>query len=507
MTIKSIGLRSILQNTIRLLAPTPPIGGLAVTDSAIQFLEFRGGKEFERSLRLPPGVVEEGKVKDKKQFVDLLKKLHEQIVPDGRKLLQVILTIPGRNAYVQSFTVSRFAETNIAEAADLNMRMISPMNIEDAYYSWQKVGEASVSTNQIELLGAFVHKGVADDVTSALREGGYGVAAVEFSDLSIVRNLAVLGVIETNLPYMIVDVSQEGLSFMVVRGNNLHFSYFYAWSSVRGEERSITLDAVKRALETEVQKILNFYSSRWGGQIKNVIVVTPTLGDELLQVFRGDALAAYFYKLDAQLVGLDKISAVRGAALRGAIPRVDDVFISLSSVGAARAFEQDQILRFISVWRNVLLVTAAFILFTFAATDLYLGKSALRIADVDTIDLHQPETVEFLQLQEQAREFNALVDSVAEARKAGYNTSSLLKKLDELAGARIDFDRLFVQEIAGSSLINGSAPSTDEIIEFKNRLLKQPQFTAVDLPLSSIVERSDGQFAFTVTFTVGSFEF
>lgn len=150
--------KKTLRNFNRLIFPTPQIGGLEITDSVINFYDLSYGSAPVASLRLPPGIVEDGKVHrgEETNFTEALRTIHSQITVDSKKIINIILTLSGNDVYVQSFNVSKAAESNLTEAAELNLRMISPMPIEGAYYGWQKIADTGGPGGVIELLGAFM---------------------------------------------------------------------------------------------------------------------------------------------------------------------------------------------------------------------------------------------------------------------------------------------------------------------------------------------------------------
>ena len=430
---------------IRLLSTSPQIGGLEITDSGIHFLGIKKDGFTTASLRLPPGIIESGKVKEgqKPNLVSALKNIHSQLSADSKKIINIVLTLPDSNIYIQSFNVSSVAEENLVEAADLNLRMLSPIPIESSYFGWQKIGESEAGGGAIELLGAFAPASNIDDMVFALHEAGFGMAAVEFASLSLVRRLKELKAIDKNLPYLIIHVTAEGLDFIVVRNGSLYFDYFYPWSFIQGDGRNISLDSLKEVMEAEVGKVFNFYLGHWGSQVKNVLVVTPALSDEFKNI-----LGEKFPSLAVEVVNAKGITAAYGAALRGKLPRGEDIDISLTSETAANIFEEEQILRFISVWRNVLFTVVGFILLVFAITDIYLGGTADEVAGKgDPTVTRQAELSELKQLESKAGDFNRIVLLVGSARNLSRDISPFLIHLNNLAGQKISAVKLFLSSV------------------------------------------------------------
>ena len=55
--------------------------------------------------------------------------------------------------------------------------------------------------------------------------------------------------------------------------------------------------------------------------------------------------------------------------------------------------------------------------------------------------------------------------------------------------------------------INGVASSENAAVDFKNRIAALPQFSEVNLPLSSISKTNEGQIFFNLGFKVNNLEF
>ncbi len=486
---------------VRLLSPSKPVGGLEISDTALRFLEFHGDKPVYASLRLPPGIIENGKVKDRVNFVAALRSLHGQIISEPRRLVNVIVTIPANDVYVQAVAITKVAEADLAEAADLNLRMISPIDISTAYYGWQRIGNSVASQNgqgQIEILGAFVPSIVVDEFVSSIREAGYGIAAVEFSTLSLARNVFAANMFKYDAPYLVIQVHPAGIYFMVLRSHNLAFNYFAPWNAAQGEGRVISVESAKNLAILETQRIFNFYTSHWGGQIKNVAIIASTLGPEL-----AEAVTSRFPGTEIETFGGDAATSVQGAAIRGLIPRVRDFDISLTSVSVHEAFRAEQTLRFLGLWRSITVTVFAALLAFFVGSDIYLRSIAQSVATSSGANVQQPEVTEYLKLKAQAEEFNKLVRLAVSARAGERKTAWLVDKVNQLASAGgVIINRLYIQSPDQPVVIIAEAANEDAAVSFKNQLEAVTQLAQVTFPLSGITTKPGGTVTFTITFSV-----
>ena len=204
--------------------PEPPIAGLEISDSAIYLAEFKKGSPIIRANLLPPGVVEGGRVKNKAKLVSLLRELVGASY-GGRKL-GFVLTIPSSDVFIQTVNLPAIALRNLDEAAELNVRMVSPLRQGEFYCDWQRIRRDEAEGGPIELLGVFISRETIDGFSDCFREADLSLVAIEFTSLSLVRLLANKKFTQPMKPYLIAEIRPEGTTFMLVFNNQLLFHSF-----------------------------------------------------------------------------------------------------------------------------------------------------------------------------------------------------------------------------------------------------------------------------------------
>lgn len=492
--------KSIQKRIFQIVKPMPAIGGLSLSDSSIKYFEFRGGKERSVSLRLPPGIIVSGKIRDRENLIAALKAIHLEVSKGKKNTMQVVLTLPTSDVYAQTFTMPSVSEQGTEEAASLNLQMISPLDIKTAYYGWQTIGEQEGNRKQLEVLGAFVPKDVVDPIVTALQEADYGVVAVEFSSLSLVRSVHALGMFSEDVPYVVLEVSAEGLDLIITKNGGLYFDYFYPWSFIQGSEQGITIEKLGEVIESEVRKMLHFYVGHWGSQIGDIIVVAPSMWRRLHDIVR-----ERFPQLNVDVVVPRKVGSSHGAALRGLTPRSEDTDISLTTVSAKRVFERDQIVRFVVGWRRLLAIVFGFMLALFIFVDIFLGTFSTEGDGPITTGGAEMRSVE--EVKAKVQEFNSMVALVRNAKVNDNTISPLFILLSELGGSSVQYDKIHFPGVGKQMVIEGTVRKEADVIDFKNKIEGVVQFTDIDLPYSSIIAMKDGRFSFTLRATVTSLDF
>src|SRR5690349_21170918 len=103
-----------------LLTAPSSIGALEFSATSLKYVLIRNNTVTQASLRLPPGIIESGKIKNQGLLIQALKNLHLQIA-SANKPLTVIGVVPQSLVYTQSFTVPLVAPNQMSESIMLNL--------------------------------------------------------------------------------------------------------------------------------------------------------------------------------------------------------------------------------------------------------------------------------------------------------------------------------------------------------------------------------------------------
>ncbi|MBI2013601.1 MAG: pilus assembly protein PilM [Candidatus Colwellbacteria bacterium] len=504
--MKKIDLGNAFYLLNKVLMPPSTVGGLQITNSIIRFLELapssaKGDFVLKRdvSLRLPPGILESNRIKDTVLFIQALKELRKRIGIKPKKLVDVILTIPAGDVFVQAFTVPILAEDKLKEAVDLNLKAISPIPIDRSYYSARKIGKTMEGGGQYEFLGTFVQQDVMDEFADAVEVAGFGIAAVEFSSVGFARTLISAGAVSDNKPYLIVKITQDGVIFLILKNGELYFNYFHPWEKIMEEGGGVSLDSIFSVVRLEMQRLLNFYSQRSEGRIKDAVIISPAYGEEL---------ANFIYKehpyINIQYVNSqqENFHGVRGAAERGLLPRHKDTNINLMGPHRLGAYLRNQILAFVVFWRSILAVSLGFLLALFISANIILTKEVERSEELIAINLGTAEFAELDSLKASAAEFNDLVKVLQGVRGELQHSAEFIDEINNARSGEVVLERLNLNFTASSGLLRGNAVNERAILAFRDRLLAMESLEDINMPLADIVTQPTGRVAFLVSFRI-----
>jgi hypothetical protein len=497
------------RNLLTFLRVRSTIGGLEIGDIALRYTLLEGSSWRLHSLRLPPGIVDGGAIKDYPQFVEALKALKVQILgaPDARKSLNVVVSLSSINVYSQVFSLPTVVGGNLEKAIQLNVQMISPEDATKSYAGWQLVSGGDKSVH-LEVLSAFINKAVVDDVKRALKESGFIVYSLESRALSLARLIRKLSAgFDPARSYIAINVDSNGIQFLIVRHGQLYFEYFTAWRDVEMEGHQISQSALEDVIVRNLHQVLNFYTAHWTDPAQEIIVSAAAVNDIVVgAVQKTSSVPVRGLVLSAmpQQVEPDWYVAV-GCGLRGLIARREDTDLSLLGTSAQDEFRRYQTLAFLRFWRVVVPISLSVLLVAFIGVQSFFRYLDSQLADQLARASTGPDQQLMLRnLREHIDEFNHLVANIGKVRRGTlhlYAVFEVTKAVFDKRGATIVS---FSYPSSDSRIqINARAKSEEDVTNIQKDLSGTPGFTDVDIPISAVTPVAQG-FSFTVSFLYAS---
>lgn len=481
-----------LSKFLSMLSQTPPVGGLEITEGFLKFSLLSGKNVTTAYLKLPPNIIAKGKIINLEQFKEALGVLRNKIsgIYNKKEKVNVIVSLPFSQTFLQVFKIPAVAEKGLNEAIQLNMQMVSPIAIEAAHYDSEKIGE-EIGTGQYEFLGAFVQASESDVFSTALKEAGYNPLAIEFSTLSLARFFGEAGHgFDLNRSYLVINVTEDGIDFLILRNGKLNFDYFISWRTIQGAEKTVTEQNFNYSLQRSFQQILNFYSGKWGNDLKTTIILAQGGVLEIIgKVANSFGLEAAPFSL-SDFPNLDLSWTISlSLALRGSLPRGADKFITLGDLDTEDEYRNEQIKTFSRFWRNMAISTLGFFLLILIFSNSFLKRSLSRIeADNFSSGISSQSQVmtDLAELKGKAQAFNRLAEAIRESSGERVVWSDFFEKIYVLAGNDIEISRIFYQSENVPIVLSGKGKSVEAILAFRDRITEEKNFSGVNLPLSNV---------------------
>jgi len=489
-----------LKDWQKLLVPEFTISAISIEDRMVRVFCF--DKEINKVIKagkyaLPAGIIKEGILQKPEELKSFFNSLKNKLWPK-EKNIWIVLSLPSVNFFINILSIPELDEERFKEAIAFNTQMISPLPFEESYFDWEDWG-SSDEEGEREVFVALGVKKQIDSYIEILKETGFNVVAVEPLALSLAR--FDYQFLEKEKPILIIDLRLEGIEFIITEGEKLIFFDFDSWQEIFGKDipPAITLERLKKHIASEIPMLLNFYSLKR----KKIIQRFIFLGFNTQLI---NALVKWIqtqYQLTPLQFDLPKNLSrasgdwfgVIGSALRGLIPRNEDVLVSLAPVGTEQNYEQNHFLSIISLWSKVAITVCLIMVFLFGLIDNIFFRNIQEKYQQAIASPLDPKTREKeLSLARDAKEFNELVSKFTQVQKYEKDWNKVLATIFQEAGSSlVDIKRILVSALPANNItVQGQASKKDFIVKFKNALDKSQLFSDISLPLSALVETSEG---------------
>jgi len=491
----------ILKYFFERLSLKPIIGGLEISDSALRFVAIRKNKVvFTLAVKIPPGVLKEGRVQSVDQFSQILKNLHENIIPrKPNQIIQTVVAIPSNLVYTQNFTIPNVGKEQFEETARLNLETISPTSLDKTYANWQLIKE---TVDHYELLGAFSEKAVIDQYKNLFEEAKFNPVVFEFPGLAFGRLLERVKEIKDQ-PVLTLWVSSDGLNIFSFIDGSLYFDYFRSWRSIQGEAREILKSVFENAVTEDIKRFINFTQSRFKEGFKDVYIIAPGLEAEIKNILENRlGLSGTPFVLSAFALSPIWYAAL-GSAIRGAQGRSEDTSINLNPGSSAKLVFEERVLNFTRLWRNIFAGVLVALVFIFGISAVYfvnLSKSVSGQLASLTADSRQKELNLLL---DQVKNFNALVLGIKDARSQNNFGYQFFSDIRELAAKnQVTLDTIEIVSADEPVNIIAHTADSETVIKFKNALVADQRFIEVNLDPLQNNPLPDNSVSFNLSFRV-----
>jgi type IV pilus assembly protein PilM len=203
--------------------------GLDISDLSIKLVQLkkRGDKikiQAWGKICLPPGLLENGEIKNKEKLAAAIKKLVRY--PDFGRVnsSEAIICLPEGKTFLKIIEIEKEI-IDKKKAIESELQKHVPLPIESLDYDWQTIGDSSRSN--LILVGA-APKNIINEHISLLQEANFSAAAIETEPVSICRCL-----LEEENPkyktgnkknYAIINVGAIDSSLTVYSKNTILFS-------------------------------------------------------------------------------------------------------------------------------------------------------------------------------------------------------------------------------------------------------------------------------------------
>lgn len=497
-------MKKFARRFLSLLLVRSPAAGLEVSDQVARLVYFDRRVWQMHAVRLEPGILEKGVVKNRAGLVAAFAALKERAQKKkGGKMMNVVVCVSSVASYIQTFSLPVVEGENLNDAIALNLQMASPLEARESYSGWQMIGE-DAKAHQVQILGAFVERNVVDGIVDALYEAGFLAIAVESRALALARMLREKGAgIEAGKAYVFVDVGNAGVDFLIVRNGALYFEYAVPWRDLMDEKGEIVVASFEAMFAASVRQVVNFYHRQWAEEPLDAIILSAVALEANAEKAVAEAAvgvpSARLTLVMGQPVSSEWLTAL-GCSLReqGEGGAGGDHEISLLGDESRDRLRAEQFSAFLRFWRAAIPVSLGFLILIFVGAYILLQNTRSGIESRGNSQFGTGEASTVANLQAQATSFNQLTALVVAAEGSANPKSAMLHTVTDLATAsHVTVNHVLFQSFSVPIRLSGSAEGQDAALAFQQALTKNPHVSAVNLPLTEI--QTNGT---TVTFSI-----
>lgn len=469
------------------------IAGLAVLEDSLVYMLYRPapegislsafGEEF-----IPNGVIVDGLLHDEEQYTTALKQLFNTI--SNPHTSSVILSIPPQRLWMATLEFPQTLDRkSLTEAIDLYAEFSLPFPKEQSYIDWEIVDGDALSGIQRVMVGA-VCKEYIDPYLEVFKKEEFTAIAVESHLMSVAH---CMGSGRT----LFVIVYPSGVHMGAYIDKIFRFQRFVPWKHVQRKKDEEKDPA--SALCDEIQNMLHFLRTEPHApfETENIILVaSQDFRNSFMEFIGHDPLSALFKSGNDEMLSPAQ-TIVRGAALRGLLPRKDDTIMSFTAVGTEKIYERKRALSFSAFFEKlaiglsmffILLYTGSFFLVTTLASRAESRQVAQGVISQDIINV-----------QDEAKRFNQTVDEISKLAERSPRWEKLFKQIAHLSNPGIVITSLSVDDPSNVTL-TGVAANRDALLQFKAAINSSHVFRDIELPFTLLITKENLPFRLSLFF-------
>ncbi|HEX4104398.1 MAG TPA: hypothetical protein VHZ04_02895 [Candidatus Paceibacterota bacterium] len=475
--------------------------GLEVSDEVVRIARFDGKVWRMDAARLEPGVLTNGKIVKRPEFLAALSAFKAKVGKGKGKTMNVVVCLSSLPAYTQVFSLPTVKGESLDKAVELNLQMASPLGAGEAYSGWQIVGRDEGAA-KVEVLASFVEKKAVDEMVDVLFEAGFLTMAMESRALALTRVLREKGAgVDAKSAHIFINIDNTGLEFLVIRHGELYFEYTNPWHDLADDKGNIAEGKFEATLAGSIRQVTNFYRQHWTDPLEGIIFSTVALEPQTERVIAESATvpAAHLTLVMGQAISSEWLVAL-GASIRGMGLEAKDHEINLLGAESLDRFREEQLLHFMRFWRVAVPVTLGLLVLTLFAANFLLGSTRATIEMRSNLNVNNEDSQEIAALTASSTAFNQEVTLVSAAENAISPSSIMLEDIVALASdAGVTLGQLSFQSFSAPITLSGTASSEDRLAAFKTALTSAPNVSQVNLPLTNI-QTQGATVSFSLTF-------
>ena len=438
------------------------------TPLKIQVVQLSSSKKSVQkriSLDLPEGLIVDMKVVNEEALAKILKEIWKKV---GLREKSVGIIIPESSTYTKLLTLPMLPISELDEAVRWQAYEYLPHNKDDLILDWKIVKEEE---GELKVLVVAVLKEVLGGYVRSAHLAGLFPLVVETPALSLVRFSE-----SKETGFLFIYESEGSAIIIISQGQGIVGSSSLILNN-QDEVIKVAAQMVKHYKEVVVEEILV-----GGASINSAVAesLKKSLGKEVLfikpPVGGVDANAFQEYMIPISLL------------LKDPTEPADETTVNLLPLELVKKYESEKVKH--QIWSLTLFVSLIVWISFFTALGVYLflGMQLASISQEEVLRQIPPEKAEYISQVEEINKISTKVLSVTSAR---VYPETIINAISKARPPGVNILRYRINMETGSIELIGNSQTRELLIEFKDSLEENIDFTLVHIPISSFEKESD----------------
>ncbi len=469
-------LRRFFKFFSRIVLPRVIVIGFDIQDTHIAVVaSLRKGDKVKplasSVIDLPDEAIQNGEIKNPEMVRVALSKLINQMPAYLFNRLKgepvFVLSIPPHHIYTETALFPLMNENDLGEAVRLKIETSLPWSLPDTYYDWIEVPVLDKGQKAVFISAASRH--IIDDYLRVFLEIGWNVSACEFHMLSLASFLG-----KVNTPFVFILQDEDGLEC----------AFFCEGKITTHLLRKLRPDDdVNRVLKDQLRNIFVFAESNFNITPEEAYFCNRATGIPLPSFIDSNT------QLSVNPFPFPQDVDARFVIARGASEReygVSETSLSLLPEESSGRFEENLLLKTMSLWSNIFLAFIVTFLLAFGALWAFAinEEKAVLKEIVNKRSLVEQQFANAQTLIESARAFNVLVNSAGASTGLTSHMGEKLSAINaQIEKSGVYFKSARMEEGNNQIIATFSSPSSQNISALKNYLEATKIFSSLIVPV------------------------
>jgi type IV pilus assembly protein PilM len=184
--------------------------------------ETKKGNTLERFgiIDIPPGLIEDGAIKDAEQVADTIRNLFKNY---GIKGQNVALSVGGYSVIVKKINVQAMPEEQLQETISFEAEQYIPFDISDVNLDFQILGENENNPNQMNVLLVAAKKEMVNDYVNLAQMAGLNPCIIDVDSFALQNIYELNSAPAENENIALIDIGASKTSLNILKGKTSVF--------------------------------------------------------------------------------------------------------------------------------------------------------------------------------------------------------------------------------------------------------------------------------------------